>query len=128
MRRLLLAAILSLTAIGAANAQEQGQLPQPNCFFSSNWSSWSAPGDGDALYLRVRSDVYRLDLTPGTHVHKTPERFLVNLARNGSWICSALDLDLRLTDNQGFSQALIARTLTKLTPEEIAAIPSHDLP
>ena len=130
MRSLLLAAALTLTATSAAVAQDQpsGQAPSPGCFFSSNWSDWSAPGEGDTLYLRVRSDIYRLDLAPGTHVHKTQDRFLVNNAHGGNWICSAQDLDLRLRDQEGFSQPIIGRTLTKLSAEEVAAIPHADLP
>lgn len=131
MRRLLTAAaIFGLAISGAANAEEQtSQSPASNCFFSSSWQGWSAPGDGDVLLLRVRpSDVYRVELTPGTHVRRSGDRFLVNELRGGNWICSALDLDLTLSDHQGFSQPLIARTLTKLSAEEVAAIPAADLP
>ena len=132
MRRLLItAAIFGLAVSGVAGAQEQnaGSAPSPDCFFSSNWSGWSAPGDGDTLLLRVRpNDVYRVELAPGTHVHRTGDRFLVNELRGGSWVCSALDLDLTLSDHQGFSQPLIARSLTKLSAEEVAAIPRADLP
>jgi hypothetical protein len=43
-------------------------------------------------------------------------------------ICSALDLQLSLADTQGFREVLIARALTRLSPEEIAAIPHKALP
>ncbi len=128
MRRFLLAAVLSLTAIGVANAQDQAATGGRDCFFSSNWNDWSAPGDGDTLYLRVRNDIYRLDLASGAHVRKTQDRRLINQAHNGSWICSAQDLDLTLEDTQGYSRPIVARTLTKLTSEEVAAIPATDLP
>lgn len=126
-----LLASLVLAASGAASAQAQNAAPAPStdCFFSSNWSGWSAPGNGDTLLIRVRpNDIYRIQLSPGARVHKTGDRFLVNHLRGGSWICSALDLDLTLADHQGFSQPLIARSMTKLTAEEIAAIPHEDLP
>lgn len=127
--RLFLAALMSVAAITVASAQEQAQAPAPSCFFSSNWSGWSAPGDSNVLLIRVRpNDIYRIELAPGVRVHKSGDRFLVNNLRGGSWICSALDLDLTLSDHQGFSQPLIARSLTRLTPEEIAAIPHADLP
>jgi hypothetical protein len=132
MRRFLtaLVSVAALTASSAAFAQDQSQpAPSSGCFFSSNWNGWSAPGDGNVLLLRVRpNDIYRVELGPNTRVHKSSDRFLVNQLRGGSWICSALDLDLTLTDPQGFSQPLIARTLTRLTPDEIAAIPREDLP
>lgn len=124
-------ALVTLSAAGAASAQEQNAAPPPSstCFFSSNWQGWSAPGNGDALLIRVRpNDIYRIELAPGAHVRKTSDRFLVNELRGGNWICSALDLDLTLSDHQGFSQALIARSLTKLTADEVAAIPRADLP
>jgi hypothetical protein len=41
----------------------------------------------------------------------------------GSSICGPLDLDLAVSDGHGFNTPLIARSLTKLTPEEVAAIP-----
>ncbi len=128
MRRLLLAALLSVTAINAASAQESAT-SRDGCFFSGNWDGWSAPGNGNVLYLHVRpNNIYRLELAPGTRVHKTSDRFLVNDSHSGPWVCSALDLNLRLRDPQGFSQPLIGRTLTRLTADEAAAIPAHDLP
>jgi hypothetical protein len=69
-----------------------------------------------------------VDLTPGTHARKYGDRFLINQVRGSNWICSPLDLDLTLSDRQGFREPLIARSLRKLTPAEIAAIPRKDLP
>lgn len=81
------------------------------------------------LYLRFGlHDIYRVDLTPGSRVRKDPDTFLVNRLRGSNWICSPLDLDLTLSDRQGFRQPLIARSRRKLTPAEIAAIPRRDLP
>jgi hypothetical protein len=103
--------------------------PRNDCFLTGSWQGWSAPGDGDVLYLRITMhDIYRVDLTPGSHVHRSPDRFLVNRVRGSNWICSAPDLDLTLSDAHGIRQPLIARSLRKLTPEEIAAIPRKDLP
>ena len=99
------------------------------CFLSRDWQDWSAPGNGDFLLLRVGlHDIYRVGLAPGTHVHKDIDRFLVNIVRGSSWICSPLDLDLTLSDHQGFREPLIAHSLRKLTPEEVATIPRRDLP
>ncbi len=53
---------------------------------------------------------------------------LVSIHRGSSSICDALDLDLRLSDGHGFSEPLIARSMTKLTPEEVAAIPAKYRP
>jgi hypothetical protein len=73
-------------------------------------------------------DIYRVDLTPGSHVHKGPDRFLIIRVRGSNWICSAIDLDLTLSDHHDFQEGLIARSLRKLTPDEANPIPRKDLP
>jgi hypothetical protein len=99
------------------------------CFRSSDWQGWSAPGDGDVLYLRVfLHEIWKVELTPGTRVRRFPDYFLVNEVRGSPWICSPLDLDLTLASRTGYRQPLIAQSLRKLTPEEVAAIPRQDLP
>jgi hypothetical protein len=100
-----------------------------DCFLSNQWQGWSAPGDGDVLLLRVfLHDIWKVELTPGTRVHRFPDYFLVNEVRGSPWICSPLDLDLTLADRNGYRQPLIARSLRRLTPEEVAVIPRKDLP
>jgi hypothetical protein len=129
LRTLVAALALSLGA-GAAHADK----PPPqhsSCFLSNNWQSWTAPasGKGDVLYLRVNlHDYYRVDLTPGSHAYKSPGYFLINTVRGSSWICSVLDLDLAIGSDYGFRQPLIARSMRKMTPEEVAAIPRGDRP
>jgi hypothetical protein len=123
-----LAAALLATA-GAAAAAAPDQTAKDACFLSNSWKGWTAPGDGDFLYLRINlNDIYRVDLTPGTHVRKGADNFLVSEVRGSNWICTPLDLDLQLSDHNGFRQPLIARSLRKRTPAEIAAIPRKDLP
>ena len=122
-----LAVGLAATAAQAATGPEHATA----CFASNQWQGWSAPaaGDGDVLYLRVNMhDVYQVDLVPGSHARKYPGSFLVNRVRGSDWICSSLDLDLSLSDDLGFRQPLIARSMRKLSPVEIAAIPKKDLP
>src|SRR3954453_7405889 len=121
---------LAVAALAAAAASaEPAPKPANACFPVNRWEGWSASGDGDVLYLRVGlHDIYRVDLTPGSHVRKDGDRFLINRVRGSNWICSALDLDLALSDHHGFEEGLIARSLRKLTPEEAKAIPRKDLP
>jgi hypothetical protein len=124
-------AIAALIAAGSAGATTAPDKPAAgrDCFAVNTWQGWSAPGHADFLYLRVGlHDIYRVDLTPGTHVSKDFDRYLINRVRGPDWICSPLDLDLTLADHQGFREPLIARSLRKLTPEEVAAIPRKDLP
>lgn len=125
---ILAALATALAAATAANAAP-AQTPDNPCFASRNWQGWSAPGGGNVLYLKVGlHDIYRVELTPGTHVRKEPDRILINRQRGSDWICSPLDLDLTLSDHHGFREPLIATSLRKLTPAEAAAIPRKDLP
>ena len=126
--RLLYAAVLALLLPAAASAAPE-QAPARDCFLSRNWQGWSAPRDSNVLYLRVRpNDIYRVELSPGVRIRRYGGEFLVNQVRGSGWICSALDLDLALSDYNGFSRPLIATDLRKLTPEEAAALPREDVP
>jgi hypothetical protein len=124
--------ITAALALSFAATAAQATSPQPrqNCFpAGSAWQNWSAAKNGDVLYLRVHiNDIYRVDLTPGSRVYKSPGYFLVNKVRGSDWICSALDLDLTLASDYGFRKPLIAVSMRKLTPAEVAAIPRKDLP
>lgn len=126
----------SLTAalvVAALTATAASASPDPHrsraCFASHTWQGWSASADGDALYLRAGPhEIFQVDLAPGAHVHKDGGHFLVARVRGSGWICSALDLDLTLSDQQGFQQPLLPRALRQLTPAEVMAIPRKDLP
>ena len=123
---LIAAALLSLGAGSAAAYQTTGH--SSPCFFTSQWQGWSSPSP-DVLYLRVNNhDIYRVGLSGGSSNLRSPGMHLVSTQRGSSSICTALDLDLKLSDGHGYLEPLIARTLTKLTPEEVAAIPPKFLP
>ncbi len=123
-------AVLAVAGLAATSAHAAtSQAKNNDCFLGRDWEAWTAPGDGDFLLIRVNlHDIYRVDLTPGSHVRKDGDRFLVNKERGSSWICGPLDLDLQLADHVGFRQPLIARSMRKLTPQEVAAIPKKDRP
>jgi hypothetical protein len=129
------AAVAAVTAFGGLStplahaSTEAAAKPQNSCFTSNSWNGWSTAASGDALYLRVNiRDIYRVDLTPGSHARRYADQFLVNTVRGSNWICSPLDLDLYISDHQGFRQPLIARGLRKLSAAEVAAIPRKELP
>jgi len=117
-------------AAGAAVATTaEARSPNTPCFFTNSWQGWSSPSR-DVLLLRVNMhDVYRVELSggggPGLN---SAGYFLVNQVRGSNTICSALDLDLAIADHNGFYQPLFPRTLTRLTPEEVAAIPKKYKP
>ncbi|MFT3729798.1 MAG: hypothetical protein QM759_18390 [Terricaulis sp.] len=133
MRPLLFAVVLGLMTpaapLATASAAPDDQA-NANCFTSTQWHGWSASHDGDVLYLRVGlNDVYRLDLTPGTHLHRYGDEFLVNRARGSTWVCHPVDLDLTLNDQHGgIVRPIIATSLRKLTPQEVEALPPRERP
>ena len=119
----LVAAVSALVATAANAAPDRAP-----CFFLTQWEGWKSPSP-DVLYLGVNMhDVYRVDLAGGSSQLQAPDVHLVSTNRGSSSICSAIDLDLQVADSMGFSAPLIARTLTKLTPEEVAAIPKKFRP
>ena len=113
-------AALACASPASAAPSEHSNAP---CFFISQWQGWTAPS-ADVLYLGVNlHDVYRVDLSVGSPELQAPDVHLVSVSRGSSSICGPLDLDLKVADLGGFSSPLIAKKLTKLTPEEVAAIP-----
>jgi hypothetical protein len=117
------AAALALSAAGAAGAAPT------SCFFVTQWQGWSSPNP-TTLYLRIiPHDVYRVDLSGGgSTMLNAPGMHLFSQVRGGGSICTALDLDLAVADMHGFKEPLIAKTLTKLTPDEAAQIPAKFRP
>ncbi len=127
------AAALALTA-GAVQAAP-ARSPSTPCFFITQWNGWKSPSP-DVIYLGVNMhDVYRVDLSAGSSQLQWPNVHLVSRTVGSDSICSALDLQLEVADDSGgrglgggFREPLIATKLTKLTPEEVAAIPKKYRP
>ena len=115
---LTLSAALALCA-GAAHAADAAKpKPQRSCFWSRDVSSWSA-ADERTVYIRVGvKDIYRLDLL-GT----CPDidwNWKMGLSSHGSSsICSRGPLG---------PQRCPVKTITKLTPEQAAALPPKQRP
>ena len=102
--------------------------PRTPCFYIIQWQGWKAL-DPNTLYLGVNMrDVYRVDLSAGSPELMWPDATLISQVQGSNSICTAIDLQLAVADTGGFRQALIASKLTKLTPEEIAAIPKKYRP
>ena len=96
-----------------------------NCFDAREWQAWKSPSD-NVILLRVNaSEVFRLDLSTGSNQLKYSDVHLVNNNQSTSrWVCSPQDLDLRVSDSHNtFTEGLIVKSITKLTPDEVAAIP-----
>lgn len=100
-----------------------------SCFLANDWDGWKSPSP-TVIYVRVGvSRIYELDLSSGSNQLQEPDMHLVSKIRGSDWICDPLDLQLQLADNHGaFEEPLIVKSITRLTPEQIAAIPKKDLP
>jgi len=126
-----LLAALSAAALAAASAAGAASAPaasQESCFYINQWQGWKSPSP-DVIYLRVNlHDVYQVNLSAGSPELMWPDYHLVSKVRGSSSICTPLDLDLAVADGHGFYEPLIARSMTKLTPEEVAAIPAKYRP
>ncbi len=117
------AAVL-LSAAAPALAARQNT-PHAPCFWVSEWRGWKSPSP-DTLYLGVNNhDIYEVKLSGGGSTQLSwPDMHLVSIDQGGSGsICTAIDLDLKIADTNGFSEPLIAKSLRKLSPEEAAAVP-----
>lgn len=133
--RLPLPVVASLILLGldasATLAQSDAVAAKParHCFSLSNWrGGWRAPTK-DVIYLRVDSnDIWRLDLNGGSSELLQADVHLVNIARGGDTVCAPIDLDLSVADNHGFRTPLFVKSIAKLTPEEVAALPAKQRP
>lgn len=121
------AALASLSA--CASAPPAGALASADCFSTVNWRGWSSPVD-DVIYLRVGvNDIYRIDLVPGSGRNlDSGGQFLISESVGSNRVCTANDLQLAIADPVGFRTPLFPRTITKLTPEEVAALPTTQRP
>ena len=125
------AATAALSLQGAAHAatgdKAGGKNATRNCFLAQNWENWRG-ADANTIYLRVHAhEFYRLDLSSGSNMVTDDTNHLVSRIRGSNWICSPLDLDLKISDGH-ITEPLIVKSITKLTPEQVAMIPKKALP
>jgi hypothetical protein len=70
-----------------------------------------------------------VDLVGGSNLLTGPTPHLINKVRGPDTVCSAIDLDLQVSAGTGGPiEPLIAKSLVKLTPQQVAALPKKDLP
>jgi hypothetical protein len=123
MKRLSVAAVAVALAVagGGASAHAAEQ-----CFYMNNIQN-SRAADDSTVYLRVGvSDIYRIDMqNPCPNLQNS--KLIVRSVSGSGQICHAIDVDLKVAD-EGFRAACVARDITKLTPDEAAALPSKIRP
>jgi len=131
MKARILIAAVATAALGLAGAAHAAtgdtKNTTRNCFLSNDWQGWRG-ADANTLYLRVHAhDFYKVELSSGSNMVTDPTNHLINNLRVSSWICNPLDLDLKISDGH-ITEPLIVKSITKLSPEQVAMIPKKALP
>jgi hypothetical protein len=112
----------------ALHAQPAAHASSGQCFLSRDWSTWRAAPDSRSIYLRVGvREVFRLDLAQACSNLQSPDARLITKIRGSDWICSPLDLDLRVSEGSaaGFAEPCIVKSMARLTPDQVAALPKR---
>ena len=122
-----IAALSLATAASAAPGANEASPAPRDCFNTRDWAGWRSPST-DVLYLKVRNDVYRVDLIGGGQRLDGPGKLIISQTRGVDRVCSSIDLDIRLGDTAGFSTPLFPTGITRLTAEQVAALPPADRP
>lgn len=132
-RHALRPALLGLTIVGmlgltAAEAEPAAKTPS-KCFYLRDWNGWKATKDSRSMYVRVGvKNLYRVDFSGRCPALQAPDAHLVLRVRGSSWICSPLDLDLKVSDGHGFKTPCIVKAITPLSADEAAALPKKQRP
>ncbi len=102
--------------------------PAQSCFRLSQLQNTRADGQ-QRIYARVGvNDVFRIDLAHRCSSLPFATHGLVLTPTAGQdMICGPLDLDLKVNDGAGLEPCMI-KSITRLTPEEAAAVPAKSRP
>jgi hypothetical protein len=112
-------------ALGLAAAPLAAQAaPQSACFRLSDIQSTKMQPDDRALYLRASTGAY-YKLEFGAACPNPGDAPLVlHPTDNSDMVCSAIGLDVRVRGAEG----CIPTSLTRLTPDEVSALPANQRP
>ena len=115
--------------IGAAVASSANAAPARQCFCSRDISSWQAVGDRQVNLQVSYRDVYRLDLNGRcTQLNSAFETLAVKSVGAGDEICSGLQVDLFVPSAGHMDIPCPVQSITKLTPDEVKALPKRERP
>jgi Family of unknown function (DUF6491) len=133
-RTLLPWAAVALAAAAAASVPfaATGAGAQPRaCFRANDWRGASAAGPHD-LYIRVNvSDIWRLAMAQDCPGARFPGPVSLSNVVSGpsNEICSGVDLQITVRPRGGGNDtACIVTSITKLTPDEVKALPKKVVP
>ena len=128
IRRSIRAIAAGAALLAAATGAAQAQPPRNQCFLVSQFENWRGGGDR-TMYIRVSGNqFYRLEMANNCSELVSPGATLINRFR-GSSVCSPLDWDIRVKDFPGsIAVPCIVKTMTPLSPAEVAALPKKQKP
>lgn len=127
-RALLIAAALATLAESAVAAPPPEAKPTRQCFSSSQVTNFRAGQDDRTLYLRVGvKDVYRLDLLAPCPEIDMSNQIAIRSRGGAMNICSGLDAVILAPGLRGARRCEV-KTVQRMTPEAVAALPSRERP
>ena len=127
-------AISAAVLLGAAMASSAVTPPAKaaaarQCFRSRDITSWRAVGDSQVNLQVNYRDVYRLDLNGRcTQLDSAFETLAVKSVGASDEVCSGLQLDVIVPDQGRLNFPCPVQTMTKLTPDEVKALPKRERP
>lgn len=124
------AAILLLASVAtgasAEEAKPKTESAPRQCFWTRSINGFNAVDDTH-VNLRVGvKDVYQLELLQPCHDIDWADKIAIQ-SRGSSWICSGLDATVIAPSPIG-PQRCMVKTVRKLSPEEVAALPAKAKP
>lgn len=129
MRKAILAGGLTALALGAAaQAPVRAQETHNTCFYPPQWDGgWKSPDDR-TIFIRVSGhQIFRLDLAAACPDLSVPSSHLI-VHYTSSSICRAIDWDLKVSQGGGIASPCIVKSMTLLSPAQVAALPKTALP
>ena len=128
MTRTMLFALAAATLAGAAPASAtKAPVQGGQCFLSGDVTNWRAVGDRQ-VNLEVRSrEVYRLDLAfECPQLRFAAETIGITAHGGGLFVCDSSLADI-VVPGQGGIQCPVTH-ITRLTPDEVKALPKKERP
>lgn len=126
----LLPIMSSLALLLAGGAYAAGPAGGRQCFRSHDYQGFRPVDDHTFIIRTGVDDHYRIE-TEGSCPELTyPQATLLTVVRGSDLICGPLDWDLRVgqTGPAAFFAPCIVRSQTKLSKEEVAALPKSQKP
>lgn len=121
----LLPLVLAAAALSAGATQALAADPAPGrqCFRVSQMDGHTV-GDPKTLYVGVRNkDVYRVGMAGACLAGASMgDPLVIETAAGGDLVCRPIDLNLKVAGTIGLSPCIV-KSITKLTPPQIASLP-----